>query len=55
MRLSKIELLVFSGAYENWYAYQDTGIHLNDSLTDIEKFYYLHSFKGQSCRDYEIN
>lgn len=46
IRLPKIVLPVFSGDYEDWYAYQDTFeklIHFNEGLTEIEKFYYLRS------------
>jgi len=46
IRLPKIDLPHFSGAYEDWYTYQDTFeklIHNNNSLTDIEKFHYLRS------------
>ncbi|KYN08275.1 hypothetical protein ALC62_00745 [Cyphomyrmex costatus] len=47
IRLPKIDLPVFSGAYEDWYSYQDTFeklIHVNPSLTDIERFHYLRSW-----------
>ncbi|KYN02137.1 hypothetical protein ALC62_07050 [Cyphomyrmex costatus] len=46
IRLPKIDLPVFSGAYEDWYSYQDTFeklIHVDPSLTDIERFHYLRS------------
>ncbi|XP_071574017.1 uncharacterized protein [Temnothorax nylanderi] len=46
IKLPKIDLPVFSGAYDNWYSYQDTFeklIHTNDALTEIEKFHYLRS------------
>lgn len=46
IKLPKIDLPVFTGSYEDWYSYQDTFdklIHINSSLTDIEKFHYLRS------------
>jgi len=46
IKLPKIDLPVFSGAYEDWYSYQDTFeklIHMNSRLTEIEKFHYLRS------------
>jgi len=43
----KIDLPYFSGAYEDWYTYQNTfekSIHNNNnSFTAVEKFHYLHS------------
>jgi len=46
VKLPKIDLPVFSGTYEDWYSYQDTFeklIHMNSSLTEIEKFHHLRS------------
>jgi len=46
VKLPKIDLPMFSGTYEDWYSYQDTFeklIHMNSSLTEIEKFHYLRS------------
>jgi len=46
VKLPKIDLPVFSGTYEDWHSYQDTFkklIHMNSSLTEIEKFHYLRS------------
>lgn len=45
-QIAKIKLLVFSGAYDDWYSLQDTFkklIHNNNDLTDIERFHYLWS------------
>ncbi|XP_039310746.1 uncharacterized protein LOC120358928 [Solenopsis invicta] len=46
VKLPKIELPSFSGAYDDWYSYHDTFeklIHANENLTEIEKFHYLRS------------
>ncbi|XP_018358952.1 PREDICTED: uncharacterized protein LOC108758463 [Trachymyrmex cornetzi] len=45
-RLPKINLLTFSGAYEEWHSFFgifDSLIHSNDTLNDIQKFHYLKS------------
>lgn len=51
--MPKIELPVFSGSYDDWYFYQDTFeklIHINNSLSEIEKFHYLRSsLKGKAA------
>ncbi|XP_018371002.1 PREDICTED: uncharacterized protein LOC108766304 [Trachymyrmex cornetzi] len=46
VKLPKIDLPVFAGAYDDWYSYRDTFeklIHLNEDLSEIEKFHYLRS------------
>jgi len=50
----KIDLPVFAAAYDDWYSYRDTFeklIHLNDGLTEIEKFYYLRSSLKDTAAD----
>lgn len=46
VRLPKIELPTFSGAYEEWHPFFrifDSLIHSNETLNDIQKFHYLKS------------
>ncbi|XP_011861271.1 PREDICTED: uncharacterized protein LOC105558287, partial [Vollenhovia emeryi] len=46
VRLPKIVLPVFTGAYDDWYSFEDTFdklIHTNEDLSEIEKFHYLRS------------
>ncbi|XP_011169838.2 uncharacterized protein LOC105202846 [Solenopsis invicta] len=46
IRLPKIDLPTFSGAYEEWHPFFDVFnslIHSNNSLKDIQKFHYLKS------------
>ncbi|XP_018398721.1 PREDICTED: uncharacterized protein LOC108776532, partial [Cyphomyrmex costatus] len=46
IRLPKIQLPTFSGAYEDWYTFYDSFdklIHTNDKLSSIQKFHYLRS------------
>lgn len=50
VKLPKIDLPVFAGAYDDWYSYRDTFeklIHLNEDLSEIERFHYL----GSSLKD----
>ncbi|NEV48948.1 DUF1759 domain-containing protein, partial [Wolbachia pipientis] len=53
VRLPKIELPTFSGAYEEWHPFFgifDSLIHSNDTLNDIQKFHYLKSsLKGDAA------
>ncbi|XP_011169928.2 uncharacterized protein LOC105202933 [Solenopsis invicta] len=53
IRLPKIELPNFSGAYEEWHSFFgifDSLIHSNDSLNNIQKFHYLKSaLKGEAA------
>ena len=53
VRLPKIDLPAFSGAYEEWHSFFNTFnslIHSNNSLNDIQKFYYLKSsVKGEAA------
>lgn len=46
VRLPKIELIKFSGNYDEWLSFKDTFlslIHDDQSLTDLQKFHYLKS------------
>lgn len=46
IRLPKIQLPIFSGAYEDWYTFYDSFeklIHTNERLSSIQKFHYLRS------------
>ncbi|XP_018406238.1 PREDICTED: uncharacterized protein LOC108782451, partial [Cyphomyrmex costatus] len=46
IRLPKIQLPIFSGSYEDWYTFHDSFdklIHMNESLSTIQKFHYLRS------------
>ena len=53
VRLPKIDLPAFSGAYEEWHSFFNTFnslIHSNNSLNDIQKFHYLKSsVKGEAA------
>ncbi|XP_039312856.1 uncharacterized protein LOC113004977 [Solenopsis invicta] len=53
IRLPKIDLPTFSGAYEEWHSFFgifDSLIHSNNSLNDIQKFHYLKSaLKGEAA------
>ncbi|XP_018373217.1 PREDICTED: uncharacterized protein LOC108767715 [Trachymyrmex cornetzi] len=53
VRLPKIDLPSFSGAYEDWHPFFDifnSLIHSNNSLGDIQKFHYLKSaLKGEAA------
>jgi len=53
VKLPKIQLPVFLGAYDDWYSYQDTFeklIHQNNNFSEIEKFHYLRSsLKGKAA------
>lgn len=53
VRLPKIDLPTFSGAYEEWHPFFDifnSLIHLNESLNDIQRFHYLKpSLKGDAA------
>lgn len=53
IRLPKIELPTFSGAYNEWYPFFDTFnslINSNNQLNDIQRFYYLKSsLKGEAA------
>lgn len=53
VRLPKIDLPTFSGAYEKWHPFFDifnSLIHSNDSLNDIQRFHYLKSsLKGDAA------
>jgi len=54
VKLPKIDLSVFSGAYDDWYSYRNTFeklIHLNEGLTEIEKFHYLRSSLKDTAAD----
>ena len=54
VKLLKIELPVFTGAYDDWYSYRDTFeqlIHLNEDLAEIEKFHYLRSSLKDTASD----
>ncbi|KYN09793.1 hypothetical protein ALC57_18086 [Trachymyrmex cornetzi] len=46
IRLPKIQLPTFTGAYEDWYTFYDSFdklIHTNEKLSSIQKFHYLRS------------
>lgn len=53
IKLPKIELPTFAGAYEDWYAFFDmfnSLIHSNQSLNDTQRFHYLKSsLKGDAA------
>ncbi|XP_018378092.1 PREDICTED: uncharacterized protein LOC108770856 [Trachymyrmex cornetzi] len=54
VKLPKIDLPVFAGAYEDWYSYRDTFeklIHLNGDLSEIEKFHYLRASLKDAAAD----
>ncbi|XP_018374068.1 PREDICTED: uncharacterized protein LOC108768208 [Trachymyrmex cornetzi] len=54
IRLPKIDLPTFSGAYEDWHPFHDTFcslIHSNDSLNVVQKFHYSKSaLKGEAAK-----
>ena len=54
IKLPKIDLSVFTGAYDDWYSYRDTFeqlIHFNEDLAEIEKFPYLRSSLKDTASD----
>lgn len=54
IKLPRIELPIFDGTYSQWTKFKDTFeslIHVNDALSNIEKFHYLNaSLKGSAAR-----
>lgn len=54
IRLPKIDLPTFSGNYDDWYTFYDTFeklIHLNNKLSEIQKFHYLRSSLREKAAD----
>ncbi|KAG5335682.1 COX3 oxidase, partial [Acromyrmex charruanus] len=54
VKLPKIELPIFTGAYDDWYSYRNTFeqlIHLNEDLAYIERFHYLRSSLKDAASD----
>jgi len=53
VKLRPLEVPTFTGKFEEWASFQDmfsSLIHVNKSLTSIEKFYYLrNSLSGEAC------
>jgi len=52
VKLKPLEVPIFTGKYEDWMNFQDmynAMIHLNNSITDVQTFYYLrNSLSGEA-------